>query len=372
MQPPIRKELPLLSTIVIKIGSKILTTSGYRQRIENLIKDISLLHTAGRRILIVSSGAIAHGMNALNLIKRPTLIPLQQACASIGQYRLMLEYENEFSKAGILTGQVLLTWDDLRSKKRYLNLRNTLFQLLEKKVVPIVNENDSVGIEEIQFGNNDILGAQVALLVQADLFVNLTDVGGLYDRNPHTSKSAQHIPVVSSLSSTFRKMAEDTNKTISVGGMKTKLKAAEVVTRAGIFALVADGFNQRLRTVLSDPESATLFLPHSRKMPSRHRWIAFTSQSSGTLVIDDGARKALVTSGKSLLPAGIRDVVGTFTAGSKVTVLTLKKKSIAYGLVNYSADEIRLIQQCKTSEIASRLGNKPFDEVIHRDNLVLL
>ena len=194
--------------MVIKVGSRILTAGGHEKRVKNLVEDILLLHQTGIRMILVSSGAIAHGMKVLGLEKRPTAIPLQQACAAIGQNRLMQIYQNYFSSRNVPVGQVLLTWDDLRSKKRYLNLRNTMFQLLECGAVPVINENDSVGIEEIQFGNNDILGAQVALLVQADLFVNLTDVGGLYDRNPHQCKSAVHIPVVSQMSASIHKLAE--------------------------------------------------------------------------------------------------------------------------------------------------------------------
>lgn len=372
MHLPIRKELPRLLTVVVKIGSRILTAPGHEKRVSNLIKDLTALHASGCRVILVSSGAIAYGMEALKLKKRPSSIPLQQACAAIGQHRLMQRYEHFFSTAGILIGQVLLTWDDLRCKKRYLNLRNTLFRLLDLKAVPIVNENDSVGVEEIRFGNNDMLGAQIALLAQADLFVNLTDVGGLYDRNPHTETAARHIPVVASMSASLRKMADDRKKEFSVGGMTTKLKAAEIVTRAGIYALIGDGFDHSFREALSKPQSATLFLPQQRKMSSRHRWIAFTGQSSGSLIIDDGARTAVVKLGKSLLPAGVRSVTGTFKAGDTVDIDSPDGKTIARGMVNYGADEIRAIRNCKSSEIAARLGGKPFDEVIHRDNLVVL
>ena len=230
-----RKEIPSVKTLVVKTGSRILTASGHQARVRNMVDDLVLLQKSGIRVILVSSGAIAHGMRALGLEKRPGNIPLQQACASIGQNRLVHMYESSFSRHGVLIGQVLLTWDDLRSKKRYLNLRNTMFQLLDCGAVPIINENDSVGVEEIHFGNNDMLGAQVALLAQADLFVNLTDVGGLFEKNPHIHKSARHIPVVSHLSSSVHKLVEEKKNELSVGGMSTKLKAAEIVTRAGIF-----------------------------------------------------------------------------------------------------------------------------------------
>ncbi len=368
----IRKELPELLTIVVKIGSRILTAEGYEKRMFRLAEDVVSLYKSGIRIIIVSSGAIAHGMEVLGREKRPSSVPLQQACAAIGQHRLMLQYERIFDAFGIRIGQVLLTWDDLRSKKRYLNLRNTLFELLDLKVIPIVNENDSVGTEEIRFGNNDMLGAQIALLCQADLFVNLTDVAGLYDRNPHNDKTASHIPVVSSISASLRGMAGESDKEISVGGMITKLKAAEIVTRAGIYALIGDGFSKSLGDVLSDPCCATLFMPHHRKMSSRHRWIAFTGQSSGSLIIDEGAETAVVKRGKSLLPAGIISVEGNFKAGDMVDVNSKKGQVVARGIVNYNADEIRLICNCKSSEIAKKLGGKPFDEVIHRNNMAVI
>lgn len=367
-----RKEIPSVNTVVIKVGSRILTAGGHEKRVKNLIDDILLLHQAGIRVILVSSGAIAHGMKVLGLEKRPTAIPLQQACAAIGQNRLMQIYQNYFSSRNVPVGQVLLTWDDLRSKKRYLNLRNTMFQLLECGAVPVINENDSVGIEEIQFGNNDILGAQVALLVQADLFVNLTDVGGLYDRNPHQCKSAVHIPVVSQMSASIHKLAENKKSEVSVGGMTTKLKAAEMATRAGIYSLIGDGFDQRLTDVLTKEQCSTLFLPSGRRMSSRQKWIAFTGQTKGVISVDDGAGKAIIERGKSLLPAGIINTAGNFKAGDKVEIRSKDGRLIAGGLVNYSSDDIRVIKGCKSSEIASRLGKKSFDEVIHRDNLVLM
>jgi glutamate 5-kinase len=366
-----RKDLPFVKTIVVKTGSRILTTTGNEARVGMLVEDLVRIQKSGIRVILVSSGAIAHGMRALGLSKRPSIIPLQQACASIGQNRLMQMYESHFSKHDTLIGQVLLTWDDLRSKKRYLNLRNTLFQLLDCNVIPIVNENDSVGVEEIQFGNNDMLGAQVSLLSQADVFVNLTDVGGIFDRNPHEDKSAVHIPVVTDISSVFKYTSEKKTE-ISVGGMSTKLKAAEIVTRAGIFALIGNGYDQRLADVLNNEKCATLFLPSSRRMSSRHRWIAFTGQSKGSIIVDDGASKAIHEKGKSLLPAGVKQINGVFKSGDKVEIQRQDGKVIGRGLVNFSSDELAIIKGCKSSEVSSKLGQKQFDEVIHRDNLVVL
>jgi glutamate 5-kinase len=367
-----RKELASIKTIVIKTGSRILAGAGSDERIARLAEDLSALHKCGIRVVLVSSGAIAHGMLAMKLDSRPATIPLQQACASVGQSRLMNRYQSFFEKHGILIGQVLLTWDDLRSRKRYFNLRNTLFSLLDGKIIPIVNENDSVGVEEIKFGTNDILGAQIAMLVQADVLVNLTDVGGLFDRNPSEDQEAKHIPVVTELSAAIQKLASDKRNTISVGGMKSKLKAAEMVTRSGICCLIGDGYHRRLLDVLGTEECATIFLPSARKMSSRHRWIAFSGNPQGTIVVDDGAHKAITEKGKSLLPAGIKNITGSFKAGDNVEIKTANGGAIGRGLVNYSSEEISRIMGCKTADIAALIGSKEFDEVIHRDNLVVL
>jgi len=367
-----RKELASVKTLVVKTGSRILTAAGHEERVKRLAGDLSALRKSGVRVVLVSSGAIAHGMKALGLAKRPAEIPMQQACAAIGQNRLMGIYEDFFRANDVLIGQVLLTWDDLRSKKRYLNLRNTLFQLLDCGAVPIINENDSVGVEEIQFGNNDTLGAQIALLANADVYVNLTDVGGLYDKNPRTEKDAKHIPVVKAVSSNIQSMAADRKNEISVGGMSTKLKAAQVVTKAGIPALIGDGFDQRLLTVLKDESCATLFLPSENKMPSRQRWIAFSGQSTGSITVDDGAGKAIAEQGKSLLAAGITAVNGNFKAGDMVDIVDRNDNIIAKGLVNFTADELAIIRGCKTAEISQKLGAIKFNEVILRDNLVVI
>jgi glutamate 5-kinase len=369
---PIRKELLPLKTVVVKTGSRILTSAGCEARVEGLVEDLAALHASGMRVVLVSSGAIAHGMQAMGLTKRPSTIPLQQACASVGQNRLMHRYQACFERHDVLIGQVLLTWDDLRNKKRYLNLRNTMFQLLDSGIIPVVNENDSVGVEEIRFGTNDILGAQIAILVQADVLVNLTDVGGLFDRNPNEDPNARHIPLVKKRSEALHRLASDNKSEISVGGMSSKLKASDMVTRAGIAALIGDGFNHRLLDVLSSEECATLFLPEKRKMSFHHRWMAFSGAPQGILVVDDGAQRAIIDKGKSLLPAGVKQVSGTFKAGDNVDIRSGEGTVFARGLVNYSAEEIKSIAGRRSSEIEQRLGKKEFDEVIHRDNLVVL
>jgi glutamate 5-kinase len=375
-QTMFRPEINNIRTIVVKVGSRILTavdgTTPHARRIRSLVDDIVTLMRSGHRVLLVSSGAIAQGMKALQLDKRPATIPAKQACASIGQIRLMTMYSALFSKRGFLIGQVLITWDDLRDKKRYLNLRNTLFHLLDVNVVPIINENDSVGVEEIRFGENDTLAAQLSLLVQADLFVNLTDINGLYDANPKTTMTANHIPLVSAITPAVHKFASCNASQISVGGMITKLKAAEMVTKAGLHALIGDGFHGTLLDVLFKPDAGTIFLPNEKRMPSHRRWIAFTGQPAGAVVIDEGAQKAIIDKNKSLLPAGIKTVIGQFRIGDMVDIRNDHGQTIGRGLVNYSSDETTRIAGCKTAEIVLRLGQKTFDELIHRDNLVVL
>jgi len=370
-QPLFRKELEDVRTVVVKTGSRILTAAGCEERVGRLAEDLSALLKSGVRVVLVSSGAIAHGMKALGLGKRPAEIPMQQACAAVGQNRLMAIYQERFAAHDTLIGQVLLTWDDLRSKKRYLNLRNTFFKLFDCGAIPVVNENDSVSVEEICFGNNDTLAAQIAMLVNADVLVNLTDVGGLYDKNPHTEKDAKHIPVVSAVLAGIHKMVSERKSEISVGGMSTKLKAAEMVTRAGIPALIGDGFGQRLLTVLKDESRATLFLPSDKKISSRQRWIAFTGQPAGSVTVDAGAAGAITERGKSLLAAGIAKVGGKFNAGDMVDIVDPRGDVIAKGLVNFSSDEIEAIRGCKTAEVKKKLGAIRFNEVILRDNMVV-
>ncbi|MFP4417767.1 MAG: glutamate 5-kinase [Fibrobacterota bacterium] len=371
----VREELPSLQTIVVKVGSRILSADQHLERtkrLKNLVDDITKLRDRGIQIVLVSSGAIAHGMRALGLDTRPRTIPMQQACASIGQIRLMHMYETLFAQHDTVIGQVLLTWDDLRVKKRYLNLRNTLFMLLESGAVPIVNENDSVGVDEIRFGDNDTLGAQIAMLVGADLFVNLTDINGLYEANPRLYPEAAHIPLVKRVSSAVHRLADSKGSAEGVGGMVTKLRAAEMVTRTGIHAIIGDGFTKGLLTVLRDPQTGTLFLPSKKIMCSKARWIAFTSKSHGRLIIDTGAGDALKNKGKSLLPAGVKSVDGSFKIGDMVDIVSENGEIVARGLSNYSAKEISQIMGRRSSEITSILGQKTFDEIIHRDNLVLI
>jgi glutamate 5-kinase len=375
MTSTFRPDLPALTTIVVKVGSRLVSgrhDGDLDARVGALVDDIAALRHQGLRVILVSSGAIAHGMAGLGLSAKPTTLPMKQACASIGQSRLMAMYAEQFGRHGIVVGQVLLTWADLRDKRRYLNLRNTLFQLLESGAVPIINENDSVSVEEIELGNNDTLGAQIALLTSAGLYVILTDVAGLYRANPKVDPRAEHIPLVTNITPEILAMAGDAGSAVSVGGMATKLRAADMVTRAGLCTLISDGYGGRLLDALTRPDAGTLFTPSPRRMSSRRRWIAFTRHASGSLIVDEGAEHALTRQGRSLLPAGVKRPDGRFGAGDMVAICSEDGRTIAHGLTNYSSDDVSKIAGCKTSEIGGLLGYKEFDEVVHRDNLVVL
>lgn len=372
---PMREEIGHVDTVVVKVGSRIVTSSEDRpcaDRVRELVEDVVALRESGVRVVLITSGAIAHGMAVLGLNKRPATMPMKQACASIGQSRLMQVYELYFQRHGVPVGQVLVTWDDLRDKERYFNLRNTLFQLLDCDAIPIINENDSVSVQEIRFGNNDTLGAQISMLVNADLFVMLTDVNGLYESDPRTHPHAAHIPVVPRITAHMHKSASGSATHISVGGMATKLKAAEMALRAGAHAVVGNGYDRRLCDVLRDPAVSTLFLPPEKRLNARDRWIAFAGKPRGSLGIDEGARRALVEKGKSLLPAGVKSVHGTFAAGDSVEIICESGDVVARGLAGYDSHDIELIRGLQTSAIAAKLGQKPFDEVVHRDNMVVL
>jgi len=363
-----------LGTIVVKIGSRLITPESPGTppvRVKRLVQDVLAIREHGCRVVLVSSGAIACGMQRLGLTRRPGAVPMQQACACVGQIQLMEQYTRLFGKKDIPVAQVLLTWDDLRDKQRHLNLRNALFHLLDNGAVPVVNENDSVGTDEIAFGDNDTLGAQIALMTRADLYVILTDVNGLYDANPGKVSTARHIDRVSRITQATFALVSDARNEISVGGMTSKLEAARIATRAGIPSLIANGKDHRLLDAVTETSLGTLFDRSAKKLSTRRRWIAFTRHASGTIVVDDGAEKALVEKGKSLLPAGILKVTGTFRRGDNVVLCNRRGDTIGRGLVNYSASDIELIKGKKSSAIASILSQKPYDEVVHRNNLVV-
>ncbi|WP_306304020.1 glutamate 5-kinase [Desulfosarcina cetonica] len=265
-----------------------------------------------------------------------------------------------------------MTSDDLTNRKRYLNIRNTMNTLLEWQVVPIINENDTIMVEEIKLGDNDNLAAMIALLLDADIFINLTDIDGLYDKDPRVHADAKLIPQVATYSRSIEKYAGDIPGALGTGGMLSKIKAARKVTAAGIPMVIAKGYRPDILTRLAAGETeGTFFVPREHKLNRKKCWIGYTVKTQGTLMVDDGAARALLSNGKSLLPGGIIGVEGQFPVGAPVAVVNRTGEPIGNGLVNYAADEIRSIMGLKSSQIKSRLGQKTYDEVIHRDNLVI-
>lgn len=368
-----------IKTLVVKVGTTLLTgPRGFDGTVlECLVKELAALkRERGMNILIVSSGAVGCGMAALGMKTRPRSLPLKQAVAAIGQARLMHYYEVLFDTYGngLQTAQVLLTAADLDHRVTYLNVRNTIYALFEmKQVVPVVNENDSVGTEELRFGDNDTLAARVAAKIDADLLILLSDIDGLYDKNPRTQRDARLIPYVERITPEIMALAEGTAAQTSVGGMKTKLEAAKIACAAGVTMAIADGRRPNvIHGVLTQSCPMTLFGMAKNSLSQRKRWIAFGRVVRGAIRIDDGAVTALVRKGKSLLPAGVIDVEGVFDVGSAVHVTDKSGRPIARGLVNYNSEDIKKIKGCKSDQIQVILGHKDFDEIIHRDNLVLL
>lgn len=362
--------------LVVKVGSGILSGGGpglHRPTLQALAETLAGLAAGGTEVVLVSSGAILAGMEALDLAERPKELPLKQAAAAVGQSHLMHAYEEAFRPHGRRVAQILLTQEDLRSRLRYLNARNTFFTLLSLGVVPVVNENDTVAVQEIRFGDNDTLSALVAQLTGADLLVILTDTEGVFTADPHRDPTARRIPLVRPQDALGAFCAENTGSAASIGGMSTKVRAAQRAALAGIPTVVASGRAPAiLSAILEGQDVGTFFVPSAGRMQSRKRWLAFASLPRGGILVDAGARRALTNGGKSLLSSGIRGTRRSFRAGDVVSLLDAEGREFARGLVNYSRDEVEQIMGLHSDEITRVLGQKPYDEVVHRDNLVIL
>jgi len=362
--------------IVLKVGSQVLTAKGRslsQAVFDRLARELSAAKKKGYEMVIVSSGAIAAGMARLGLLEKPKTIPQKQAAAAIGQSALMWNYERAFTCYGEKVAQVLLTRDDLSNRRRYLNARNTLLTLLGLGVIPIINENDTVVVEEIKFGDNDNLSALVTSLVNADLLIILSDIDGLYDRDPRLSKNAKLIPLVRQVTTEMEKKASGTLSPISIGGMVTKLQAARKAALFGVPMILANGMVEgTLERIFQAEDVGTLFTSEVNKLNSRKHWIAFTLEPQGRIIVDDGAKKAILQKGKSLLPSGVLAAEGKFSLGDPVVLVDLQKQEFAKGLSNYGSAEINKIKGLKTTEVENKLGYKYGDEIIHRDDLVIL
>ena len=363
-----------IKRIVIKVGSGVISDDQGLDlpMIESVAAGICELRRRGYEVVLVSSGAVAAGKGDLGIIGRPRTIPLKQAAAAIGQSRLMRAYKDCLRPAGCKVAQVLLTRDDLANRRRYLNARNTLMTLLEHHILPVINENDTVVVNEIRFGDNDNLSAMVTSLVEAGLLIILSDVDGLYDRDPRQHPDAQLIPVVERFTAEIETMAGDSGSALGTGGMATKIKAAKKAVLCGVGTVIVNGRLPNILPRLFDGEElGTFFLPANDRMAARKHWIAFTKKPRGKLFVDDGAKLALTEMGRSLLPSGINGVEGGFDRGDAVRLCDQGGNEFAKGVINYSLSELLRIMGKKTSEIEKNLGYKYGDEVIHRDNLVL-
>jgi glutamate 5-kinase len=359
----------------VKIGSRVLTSKGEGldfEVISHLVEQISDLAHAGKEVFVVSSGAVAAGIKELKLKDLPRTIPQKQAVAAVGQSHLIWAYERAFKQHRQRVAQVLLTHEDLRQRARYLNARNTLLTLIRLETVPIINENDTVSVEEIKLGDNDSLSAMVADLVQADLLLILTDVEGLYTADPRIDPMAELLAEIPRVTPAIEAMGGLPQHAVARGGMFTKIQAAKKLATSGIPTIIANGFRPGIMAaVLAGEVVGTLFHPERRLWRGRKRWIVTTLRPRGALFVDEGAKAAVVSKGKSLLPSGILSVEGEFEFGDLVRCCDRSGSEFGRGLVNYPGRDVRLIKGLHTSKIEGTLGHKYCDEVIHRDNLVV-
>lgn len=362
-------------TVVIKIGSNVLTRDDDQldsARIATLASQISRLKSTGRHVVIVSSGAVAAGVGVLGIARRPTSLPELQASASAGQSLLMQTWGECLREHGHRVGQILFTANDFRNRRRYLNVRNTIRTLLKFGVIPIVNENDSVSIREIALGDNDQVASMISGLVPRPLAIILSAVPGFYNGSP-TDPTSQVVPLIERPDEALQQYVSAEQSTRGRGGMAAKLKAILNITDSGESVILADGRDESVIDQIIDGEPVgTLFLASGPSVPAWKRWIGFTTRSEGQLVLDDGAVRAVVQEGRSLLAVGVSTVRGAFEQGAIVDLINTPGEVIGRGLVNYSADDVKRIVGCRTEDLAGLLGHAPYREVVHRDNLMIL
>ena len=361
--------------VVIKIGSKALSNGKdkiSRKIISNLVNSISVLRKKNIEVILITSGAILAGNETLKINIKNSNIIKKQVLSSLGQIKLMTMYSEAFKKSQTKVSQLLLTNDIFQDRKRFLNARATILELLKMKIIPIVNENDTVSIDEIMFGDNDILASKVAAMIGSDLLILLTDIDGLYDGNPKKNKSAKLLNYITS-EEFDRKVLADTKENISAGGMTSKVDAAMNVSKFGIPTIIANGMvNKVIDNIFSFKEIGTIIIPSKRSVKSKKRWIGLGLKTSGKIFIDSGAVNAILKKGKSLLPSGIININGNFEKGQQVAIFCDKtKKLIAKGLISYSSIDLEKISGKKSSQIEKILGFKYSDEIINRDNLII-
>jgi glutamate 5-kinase len=377
MQDPVRQEvIALARSVVVKIGTNVLTGPDGAldlSQLQALVDQVQRLRLMGRKVTIVSSGAIGAGVGQLKLDKRPTDLRRLQACAAVGQGFLMRAYQECFRRHDAQVAQILLTASDFDNRTRYLNARNTILTLLEWDCIPIINENDTVSVAEIRFGDNDHLAAMVTNLLQAPLLLLLTVVDGLCPVDPATGVRADPLATVPTIDGSIMDMAGSSRSSLGTGGMRSKLRAARLATAAGESVIIANGSRSGvLDAVFAGDTVGTLFLPHGTTLPAWKRWLGFTARPKGKLVLDAGARRAVVEKGRSLLPIGVVQTAGTFAKGDVVALCDLEGSEFARGLTNYAADDANRILGLRSEQIAQVLGGVPYEELVHRDNLVVI
>lgn len=372
-----REALKKAKRIVIKVGTSTITCANGKRnfsQIDRLAREISDLQNQGKEMILVTSGAVAVGVDRMGLPGKPKTIPGKQAAAAVGQGVLMHTYEKFFADYGQIVAQVLITKTEAIDRHRYTNTRNTFMELMRQRVIPIVNENDVVALDELKIGDNDNMSALVAGIVDADLVIILSDVDGLYTANPQTHPDAVIVPEVAEITPEIEASAGGVGSARGTGGMATKIQAAKAATSSGIHLVIASGTEKNAITrVLQGEELGTLFVSRENRLQFRKRWLAFGAKIAGSIVVDDGCAKAIRKAGGcSILPAGVFAVQGEFLPGSTVSVIDKDAHELARGLVHYSSAELEQIKGCNSGEIANILGHKNFDEVIHRDDLVIL
>ena len=362
--------------LVIKIGSQVLTDANGALDLDvfqQICDDIAILRAKGLQVLVVSSGAVAAGRSELGMTEKPTTIPQKQAAAAIGQTRLMQAYEAALTPHGLKAAQVLLTSEDLGSRQRFLNARATLDTLLGFGVIPIINENDTVVVDEIKFGDNDNLSALVTNVGEAHLLLILTDVQGLFSADPRENPDALLIPLVKGITREVERAAGGSRSSVGTGGMSTKVAAAIKAGKNGVPTIMVPGKQKGIVAAALQGEAVgTLFLPADTGVNRRKHWIAYTLKPAGRLIVDEGARDVLLKKGKSLLPSGVGRVEGRFERGACVRICGSDGQEFARGLSDYSSSEIALLAGHKSSEIEEILGYRYADVIVHRDNLVVL
>jgi glutamate 5-kinase len=374
MIDPVRQEvIALAHTVVIKIGSNVLAAADGtldRSRLQALADQVQRLRRGGRKVALVSSGAIAAGIGQLGLGRRPSDLPHLQACAAVGQSLLMRAYQESLANQGTHAAQILLTAGDFDNRQRYLNARNTIVTLFEWNCLPIINENDTVSVDEIRFGDNDHLAAMVTNLLQAPLLILLTVVDGLYAAE---SGQGALLATVPRIDAAVLDMAGSARSSLGTGGMRSKLRAARLTTAAGESVIIANGLRPGVLDALFAAEAVgTLFLPHGSTVPAWKRWLGYTAQPRGRLVVDAGARQAVQDKGRSLLPIGVLQAVGNFGKGDVVALCDASGTEFARGLSNYSAADAARLCGLGTEQIGELLGAAPYEEMVHRDNLVVI